>query len=346
MTRVLANLVISPSSSLLDALRVIDREGIELVFVSDEHGRIVGTLSDGDVRRAILGGVGLEVAGAAGAAMCRDFTSVSSAVTRAEALDLMRARTIAQLPVLDERGHLVGLHLLHDLIGPVSRPNAAVIMAGGRGVRLRPLTENVPKPMLTVAGRPILERLVLHLVGSGIREIYLSINYLGDQIEAHFGDGARFGCRIQYLREDRPLGTGGPLSLVPPQAHAVLVLNGDLVAQPNIGAVLDFHARSARDATICLRPYAVEIPFGVADVQGEQLVALREKPTDQLLINAGIYVFSPAALALVPRDTEYPITELLQACLKRAGGVGAHVLEGDWLDVGRHEELAKARGIA
>lgn len=345
MRRALKDLIISPTASLLEALRAIDRAAIELVFVGNEENVIIGTLTDGDVRRQILKGTSLDTPGAVESAMCRNFTSVGPDFRRAEALDLMRARTISQLPILDGNGVLIGIHLLHELIGAAERPNCAVIMAGGQGVRLRPLTENVPKPMLTVAGRPILERLVLHLVGSGIKHIYLSINYLGHLIENHFKDGSAFGCRIEYLREDRPLGTGGPLSLLPPLDHAVLVMNGDLITQANIDCILSFHERGGWFATACLRPYQVEVPFGVADVNGEALVGMREKPTEQLLINAGIYVFSPAALALIPKAQEYPITDLLQTCLKTVRGVGAHVLDGEWLDVGRHEELKKARGV-
>ncbi|MBI1945840.1 MAG: nucleotidyltransferase family protein [Deltaproteobacteria bacterium] len=345
MNRSLSELTIPPSSTLLEALRAIDRAAIELVFVGDERGVIIGTLSDGDVRRQILKGTPLDEPRAVESAMCRKFIWLRSDVSRAEALDVMRARSISQLPVLDEVGRLIGLHLLHDLIGGAERPNCAVIMAGGQGIRLRPLTENVPKPMLKVAGRPILERLVLHLVGYGIKHIYLSVNYLGHVIEDHFGDGTAFGCRIEYLREQQPLGTGGPLSLLPQPSHAVVVLNGDLVTQANIDRAIAFHEQGGFLATACLRPYQLEVPFGVADVSGDVLVGVREKPTEQLLINAGIYVLSPAAIALVPRDRSYPITELLDTCLQAGNRVGAHVLDGEWLDVGRHEELNRARGL-
>ena len=257
----------------------------------------------------------------------------------------MRIRNISQIPVLDARGIMVGLHLLHELIGAVPRPNRVVIMAGGQGVRLRPLTEHIPKPMLTVAGRPILERIVLHLVGYGIREISLSINYLGEVIERHFKDGSDFGCHISYIREKKPMGTGGSLSLLAPSDDAVLVMNGDLVTQADIGRILDFHAAGDFVATSCLRPYQVEVPFGVAEVRGDRLLAFREKPTEQMLINAGIYVLSPKALRMIPKDREYPITQLFETCLSKKLAVGAHVLEGDWMDVGRHEELRKARGF-
>lgn len=343
--RDLGALLLPPEATLLEALRVIDRGGIELAFVADAARRVVGTLSDGDARRAILRGARLDEPGVAGASMRTAFTSVGPDAQRAEVLDMMRVRNISQVPVLDADGRMIGLHLLHELIGAVERPNAAVIMAGGQGIRLRPLTETVPKPMLPVAGRPILERLVLHLVGYGVREIFVAVNYLGTVIEQHFGDGRHFGCRISYLREEQPLGTGGALSLLPELAAPVLVMNGDLVTQANLDAVLAFHETGGFAATSCLRPYQVEVPFGVAEVAGDRLVGLREKPTQTMMINAGIYVLSPEVVRLVPKDTAYPITDLLLACIARDLPVGAHVLDGDWLDVGRHQELKRAQGV-
>lgn len=345
--RELRRLLIPPRASLREALAVIDRGGFELAFVADEHGRILGTLSDGDVRRAILRGGSLDRKGAVAGAMRKGFTRVDAGANRAEVLDTMRARGIGQIPVLDAQGRMIGLHLLHDLIGGAERPNCAVIMAGGLGIRLRPYTETVPKPMLHVAGRPILERLVLHLVGYGIRDIFLSINYLGHVIEDHFGDGSAFGCRIHYLREKKPLGTGGALSLLPEgghHGHPVLVMNGDLVTQVKIDRVFDFHEQGGFAATACLRPHTVPIPFGVADVRENRLVALREKPTERMLVNAGIYVLSPKVLRMVPKRQEYPITLLIEKCLDKKLAVGAHVLDDEWIDVGQHDELRRARG--
>ncbi len=343
--RALRAMLVSQTASLREALAVIDRGGFELAFVADARERIVGTLSDGDARRAILRGVPLDTKGAVGKAMRRAFTWVPASAQRAEVLDMMRARGISQIPVLDAGRRMIALHLLHDLIGAAERPNRAVIMAGGQGTRLRPYTENVPKPMLTVAGRPILERIVLHLVGHGIRDIFLSINYLGHMIEEHFGDGSAFGCRIRYLREKRALGTGGSLSLLPKgDDEPVLVMNGDLVTQAKIDKIFEFHEQGGFALTTCLRPYVVEIPFGVADVRGDELLGMREQPIEQMLVNAGIYAIGKKALALIPKNTEYPITRLVDGCLAKRMKVGAHVLDGDWMDIGRHDELRKARG--
>jgi NDP-sugar pyrophosphorylase family protein len=234
---------------------------------------------------------------------------------------------------------------MRQMVSTTDRPNRVVILAGGKGTRLHPITEQVPKPMVTVAGRPILERLILHLVSCGLSRFTISINYLGHLIEEHFGDGSRLGCEIDYLRESEPLGTGGPLSLLPPPALPVVVLNGDLITQCDVGDLLDFHERGGFIATLGIRPYTVEVPFGVAEVEGGRLLSLREKPTERTLINAGIYVLSPVAVAAVPAGKEYPITALFESLLAEGKPVGAHVLEAEWLDVGRHDELRRARGV-
>ena len=218
-------------------------------------------------------------------------------------------------------------------------------MAGGRGQRLRPLTDTIPKPMLKVAGRPILERIILHLVGFGIRRIFISVNYLSDLIEQHFRDGAAHGCAIEYLREREPLGTGGSLGLLPetPQ-HPLLVLNGDLVTQFDVGAMLAHHAAGRYRATVGVHKYAHTVPYGVIEIADGRVVHLCEKPTLRWPTNAGVYVLDPALLERIPADTLYPITALVEDCLEKGEPVGAFDLDEDWLDVGQHQELRHARG--
>jgi dTDP-glucose pyrophosphorylase len=338
------NFVLPEDATLFEALRVIDRSATGIALVCDGALRLLGTATDGDIRRAILAGRGLYDTPVS-AVMNTQFTAVTQGVGRAEVLDTMRARSIDQVPVLDARGRLIGLHMLHRLLSSKQRPNAAVIMAGGKGTRLRPMTEVLPKPMIKVAGRPILERLVLHLAGFGISRIFLSINYLGHLVEEHFGDGSDFGCSIEYLRESEPRGTGGCLSLLPrSEAHPVVVMNGDLVTQANIGRLLDFHEDAGFTATMGVRPHVFEIPFGVVDLDENRLVGIREKPSERVLINAGIYVISPAVLNFVPDSGEFPITDLFRTCLERQLPTGAHVLEDDWIDVGRPDQLQEANG--
>lgn len=335
---------IPADASLFDTLRLLSETGREIVLVCDHAGVLLGTVTDGDIRRALLAGRELH-ATTAEQVMNRSFTAVGPGAGRAEVLDMMRARGIGQVPVVDDRGRLIGLHTVHELIGAVKRPNAAVIMAGGRGTRLLPLTHSLPKPMVRVAGRPMLERLVLHLVGYGIRTIYLSINYLGHIVEEYFADGRNFGCDIHYIRETEPRGTAGCLSALKEDIrHPLIVMNGDLVTQADIGSFLEFHARGRYCASMGVRAHVVPIPFGVAEVVDGALLSIREKPEERYLVNAGIYVLSPEALALIPPAGEYPMTGLFRSCIERRLSVGAFLVEEDWMDVGLPEQLLRANG--
>jgi dTDP-glucose pyrophosphorylase/predicted transcriptional regulator len=340
----LARLTVPAGSTILDALRAIDAGGEAITFVVDGGERVMGCVTDGDVRRAILRGASLEDR-VLPEVMRRDFTWVTPQEGRADVLDLMRARHIERIPVLSPEGRLAGLHTMRQLVSAAERANRVVILAGGKGTRLHPITEQVPKPMVMVAGRPILERLLLHLLSCGLSRFTISINYLGHKIEEYFGDGSRLGCEIDYLREAEPLGSGGPLSLLPPPERPVLVLNGDLVTQCDVGDLLDFHERGGFTATLGIRTYTTEVPFGVAEVEGDRLLSLREKPSERSLINAGIYVLSPEAVATVPAGQEYPMTALFERLLAEGKPVGARLLESDWLDVGGHAELRRARGV-
>lgn len=336
-----STLLVRPDQTLYDALVAINNGGVGLALVTNRDGLLQGVLSDGDVRRALLQGKSLQ--SKLTPHVCREFTVVTPNVGRAEVLDLMRALLIEQIPVVDENGRLVGLHLIHTILGAIHRPNWAVIMAGGRGTRLHPYTETVPKPMLKVAGRPLLERLILHLVGFGVRRVFLAINYLGHIIENYFGDGARFGCRIDYLREEQYLGTGGALALLPEQPESpLLVMNGDLVTQVQVGEMLDYHTRGGQLATMGVRPYTHEIPFGCIQVDGDRVTKLEEKPVLSQMINAGIYVLAPALLRRVPRGP-FPITSLIEECLQRKEHVAPFEVLDDWVDVGQHETLKEAR---
>jgi dTDP-glucose pyrophosphorylase len=326
---------------LVDAMRSLERGAAEIALVVDDEDRLVGTLTDGDVRRALLGGAGLDAA--LEPFVQRRYTAVGPQARRAEVIDLMRARLIGQIPIVDDAGRLCGLHILQEIIGAIECPNWAVIMAGGRGVRLRPLTDDIPKPMIRIAGRPILERIVLHLIGYGIRRVFISINYLGHMIEEHFGDGSRLGCRIEYLREERPLGTGGSLSLLPaPPSEPILVMNGDLVTDVDVASLLAFHRSHGGAGTMGVRRYRHVVPFGCVDLEGDRITRLDEKPTLTRMVNAGIYVLSPSLVARVPQ-AEMGMPDLFEQCLTRGDAVRAFEIETDWIDVGQREQLKRAR---
>lgn len=340
----LNRLTIRSGATVRAAMEAIQAGGVEICLVVTEDGKLTGVVTDGDVRRALLAGCTLE--SAVDRCVNTDFFAVGPEIGRAEALDLMLARGFMQVPVLD-RGTLVGLHLLRELVGSAVRPNHAVIMAGGQGIRLRPITERVPKPMIEVAGRPIVERLVLHLVGYGIRHMSIAVNYKAHVIESHFGDGSRFGCRIDYIREAEPLGTAGALALLEPPEHPLLVANADLVTQVNISRLLEAHTSSGATVTVGVREYPVTIPFGVVEIDPRGYLSdFREKPTRMFLINAGIYVVSRPCWTDMTPGRPMAMPELLLGQSRAGRPPAVFVIEEDWLDVGRHEDLQRARGAS
>ncbi len=332
--------VVPVEASLVDAMRAIDRGGTEIALVVDD-ARLVGVLTDGDIRRALLSGASMDTP-LAGFISPR-FISVAAEAPRAQVLDTMQALAISQIPIVDENGRLVGLHLLREILGAVTRPHWAVVMAGGKGTRLGPVTERTPKSMLRVAGRPILERIVLHVMSFGIRHVFLAVNYLAPVIEEHFGDGSDFGCRIDYLREEMPLGTGGALSLLPTRPeHPLVVMNGDLVTNVDIGAMLAFHESGSQVATVAMRRYVHAVPFGCLTVDGDWLISQIEKPQLEQLVNAGIYILDPSLVAKVPHGTEFPLPSLIDGALHRKEPVRVFEVEDDWIDIGRREQLERA----
>jgi dTDP-glucose pyrophosphorylase len=339
-----ADLVLDEDKSIRDAMAFLNVNGREVVMVRDAAGCISGLITDGDIRRGLLAGAMLQ--SPVTAVMHRDFFAVGTEVDRAAVLDLMKARMFQHVPVLDKKRRLIAVHFLRDLIGAAPKPNVAVVMAGGKGSRLRPMTETVPKPMVEVAGRPILERIVLHLVGHGIQNIYLAVNYKAKMIEDYFGDGSQFGCVISYLHEAEPRGTGGALSSLPARPkHPIVVLNGDQVMRVDLSGMLDHHRRQRAAATIGVGPYKVEVPFGTVIERDGCLVELQEKPSVNFLINRGIYVLEPDLLDAIPAAGEFPITSLFESLLAAGKPVSVFYFDDYWLDVGRPADLRQANGL-
>jgi dTDP-glucose pyrophosphorylase len=334
--------LVSESGTIRDAMVALERGARRIAVAVDGRGRLVGIATDGDLRRALLAGATLD--SPVGACLSRSPVTVGPDEGRADVLELMSSRRVAAIPVVDDSGLPIGLHLLDEAIQPRDRPNWAVVMAGGRGTRLRPLTETVPKPMLRVAGRPILERIVLHIVGTGIDRIFLAVGYLGEVIQNHFGDGTRYGARIDYLREDSPLLTGGALGLLPePPTEPVLVMNGDLVTQADLGGLLDAHAASRAVATIGYRRYLHTVPFGTIERDGDRILTLEEKPTLTRDVNAGIYALDPSLVARVEAGRPIALPDLVGEAIDRGESVAAFAIDDDWIDVGQREQLDRAR---
>jgi len=328
-------------ASVMDCMKVIDRTGLATALLCDEAGKLKAVLTDGDVRRYLIDGG--DIQGSAWAAATKEFVSIGPDTDRVAALQVMLSRRIPLLPIVGKDGTLQNITTLRREMTGGASDSWAVIMAGGEGRRLGELTKGVPKPMLPVGGSPILEHIVEHLVSHGIRRIFLSVGYLGSMIEDYFGDGARHFCRIEYLREKQKLGTGGALSLLPEKpTHPLVVMNGDLLTRINVTRLLDFHAKGGYKATMALRQHEVEVPFGVAELDGDRVLGLTEKPSLNYQINAGIYVVNPELLENIPAEQDFPITHLWQQCIEQDHPIGGYHMQESWNDIGLPEQYETA----
>lgn len=333
---------VTPESQILDAIRIIDSGpgGIALVTTPDD--RLVGTVTDGDVRRGLLRGVKLDEP--VTAVMNAKPRWVDPTASRDAIIGKMRAWGVEQAPLVDAFGRVVGLELFGDLLLAPGDDTWIVLMAGGMGTRLRPYTETLPKPMLPVGGKPIIQTIVESFAAQGFRRFFFSVNYRAEDIMRHFGDGEQFGVQVEYLHETERKGTAGALSLLreaPP--GPVIVMNGDIMTSVDFRQLLRFHEEHGADATMCVREYSIQVPFGVVETDQHRLKTLQEKPVHSFFVNAGIYVLSPDALARVPRDRFYDMTDLFADLMAEGREASVFPLREYWLDVGRHEDLAQAR---
>jgi dTDP-glucose pyrophosphorylase len=336
-----AALVVAPSASVREALETITKNSRQAVMVVEQSGRLVGIVTDGDIRRGLLRGVAID--GRVADLMNPRPLTTPAGTARAEALALMQQRSLRHLPVVDGAGRLVDVMLLEDLLRPVPLPNAAVLMAGGDGRRIRGVSEDVPKPLLRVGGKPLLEILIERLRAAGIGQFFVTVRHKSELIERHFGDGSRLGVRLRYVHEDEPLGTAGALTRLP-EALAVpfLLVNGDILTKCDFLGMLQFHRRCRAELTVGAVPYALEVPYGVLRVDGEQLVGIDEKPRQEFLINAGVYVVDPAVVRLIPRERAFNATELVPLLRRNGRTVAVFTIREYWLDVGRDGDFHQA----
>lgn len=339
----LTRLFVSPGQPLKDGIRVIQQGAHQVALVVESDLRLVGTLTDGDVRRGLLRGESLDQP--IERTMRRDFRSVSDEASQEDAAALMRRESLHQVPSVDSAGRVTRLFTLEEFLRPRQRQNWVVIMAGGQGKRLLPLTESSPKPMLPVAGRPMLEIMLERCVDAGLRTVFISVNYKKEQIQTHFGDGSRWGADVRYLEEDQALGTAGSLALLPEPAPApILVMNGDVLTRIDLTGLLRFHAEHGASATICVHPYETQIPFGVIDKDGTQVVGLDEKPILTHHVNAGIYMIDPGLLGLLRASETCDMPQLLRRAISHGKSVTAFPIHEYWLDVGDPAMLDRANG--
>ena len=328
-------------TSVGQAIRNLNNTAIKIILVVNEAGVLEGTISDGDIRRGLLRGLNLESSIAS--IIRHNPLVVVPDLSRDMVMQLMVANKIQQIPVVDEQHHVIGLHIWDELTAPVIRSNIMVIMAGGMGARLSPHTENCPKPLLDVAGKPMLEHIIDRAKLEGFNHFILAIHYLGHMIEAYFGNGERFGVKIDYLREESPLGTAGALGLMSPLPRdPFVVTNGDVITDIRYGELLDFHNRHSAMATMAVREHEWQHPFGVVQTQGVEIVGFEEKPIARSHINAGVYALSPEALSVLSADAHCDMPTLFERLQEKSKRTVAYPMHEPWLDVGRPLDLQLA----
>lgn len=343
------SLVVKPSTPIREVMNCIDRNAKGIALVVDDDRHLIATVTDGDVRRGILAGIDLDLpvqklvdqkAGSQDGVP----TTVHSGTPMAEILHLMSQHTLRQIPIVDDDGRLVDLASLGDVVKEYELPlMRAVIMAGGYGTRLLPLTSQIPKPMLPVGDRPLLEIIVDQLKEAGIRQVNVATHYKSEAISEHFKNGEDFGVDIRYVREDQPLGTAGALSLLEESDAPLLVMNGDILTRMDFRAMLDFHREHKAELTIGVREYEFRVPYGVVETDGVTVKGISEKPIIRQFINAGIYLLNPAVRKLIPNGQPYDIPDLIQLLIKNGRGVVCFPICEYWLDIGKSDDYNQAK---
>ncbi len=315
---------------------------MQIVLAVSDGYKLAGTLTDGDIRRAFLKGHHLE--SAIDAVIHRSPLVVPPEIGRDVVLQLMKINKIHQLPIVSSEGEVVGLHVWDSIIAPDVIENMMIIMAGGKGKRLLPHTENCPKPMLEVGGKPMLEHIIERAISDGFQNFVISLNYLGHIIEDYFGDGGRYGVSIEYLKEDEPMGTAGCLSLLSKRPNLPFVVtNGDVLTDIHYNEFLDFHARHDAAATMAVRLHEIQNQFGVVRTNGVELEGFEEKPVYRSHVNAGIYVLNPDVLSYLEGRQRCDMPALFERLKRNAERTIVYPMHEPWIDVGRPEDLASAR---
>ena len=333
--------VLSPETLVRDAISILSDTGLRIVLIVDSNLSLLGTVTDGDIRRGLMKGLSLD--SSIEEIVNRDPVFVDKRCSRVKVLEIMSAKRIFQIPVVNEDSKLIGLHLWDEITSPIVRRNVVVIMAGGKGTRLLPRTEKTPKPMLSIAGKPILEHIINQAKKDGFTNFVLAIHYLGHVIEEYFGDGSSFGVKIDYIREDSPMGTAGALRLLNPKPEeAFIVSNGDVLTDIKFGDILDFHLHSDAEATMAVQVQEFQSAFGVVKTQGIHVIGYEEKPIQRSLVNAGVYVLNPTTLELIEGLKFCDMPTLLDKITFNGSSIVAFPIHESWRDLGTLQDFSQA----
>ena len=335
------DIIVSESISILEVLKIIDKSSKQIAIVVDKNNKLLGTISDGDIRRAILKNIPLTES--VKKVYFKNPTVVSINDSKQEIINICKVKKIHQVPIVDANGNLVGLEILDELITKEKKLNKVILMVGGLGTRLQPLTENTPKPMLEVGNKPILQTIVEKFVEYGYTNIVMCINYKSHVIKDFFGDGSGFGVDIEYVSEEQRMGTAGALSLLSDKTtEPFFVMNGDLLTNINFEHLHDFHLSNNSVGTMCVRDYDLQVPFGVVSIKNTKILSIDEKPVQKFFVNAGIYMLNPEVLDLIPHNEFYDMPTLFNKLISENKKVISFPLREYWLDVGQIEEYERA----
>ena len=337
----LHEILIDEMLTIKEAIAHIDRGGAQIAIVVSPDQRIVGTITDGDVRRGLLRGLTLE--DPAKMIMFRHPRVATVSTPRAELIETMQRLSIRQMPLVDTMGRVLDVVVLSQLQLRETHTNPVVLMAGGMGVRMRPFTSDTPKPMLKVGGKPMLESIIEDFKRQGFSNFIISVNYLAEKVIDHFGDGSALGVSIRYVHENKRLGTAGCLSLIEePMTEPFFVMNGDILTKADFENMLKFHNESGTVATMALNRYRYEIPFGVVRLSERGIVDIEEKPNQEFFVNAGMYVLSPEVLPLIPHNEYLDMPDLFKLLHTKGMQTTGFPMWEYWLDVGRPRDLEQA----
>lgn len=334
-------LMLTKNSTIKQALQLIDDGAVKIAIVVDSEEILVGTLSDGDIRRAILAGISLD--DSIENIYNRNPVVVSANESKDEIINLCAAKKVYQIPVVDDKGKVLSVDMLDELLKPEVHLNKVVLMVGGLGVRLRPLTDNTPKPMLHVGGKPILQTIVEKFSAYGYVNIVMCVNYKSHVIQDYFGDGSKFGVNIEYVIEDDRRGTAGALKLISERpTEPFFVMNGDLLTNVNFEHFIEYHQNNEAIASMCVREYDFQVPYGVVNIDKGIIKSIEEKPVHKFFVSAGIYLLQPHCIDYIPDDVMYDMPSLFENLIKMNEKTVSFPLREYWIDIGRLEEYEKA----
>ncbi len=335
------NIVLTPTSTIKEALKIIDSGAMKLAIVVDEDEKLVGTLTDGDIRRGLLGD--LTLSDTIETIVFKTPTVCNIEDSKEKILEVAIAKKLYQIPIVDNNGKLIGIQEVDELLKTTNKPNKVVLMVGGLGTRLYPLTKNTPKPMLQVGNKPILETIILNFKKYGFTNIILSVSYKSEIIENYFGDGNNFGVNIKYIHEEKRMGTAGALSLIQNTLdEPFFVMNGDLLTNINFEHMMDYHIQNGSIATMGVREYDFQVPYGVVHVEGIEIKSIEEKPVHNFYVSGGVYVLSPDTLKYIPQNEYFDMPTLFENIIADSKKSISFPIREYWLDIGRIEEFEKA----